>query len=299
MKVIDIHIHPVGPASNPNSLLQAMDKAGVEKAVVLALDIGPPVMYNGVLEQRVRDTFRKTSLTNIDYLVKSAKEFLEYANTPNRVVKKFVSSEKHRFIGFGSVSPNRSKEVVTRFVDNIVEWGFKGIKVIPTLQQFDPLKNENARLIWKKAEDHNLIILAHTGFDPGPWEYLPMSIVAMPDRYKNLIESFETKVILAHAGSYSAYHPGLWHQNSVELANKFEHVYLDISAVFYLVRRDKYVNLWREYGIMDKIIFGSDYPAVESLTLEKAVEEVKLSPILDEKEKRMILSLNARSLLGI
>jgi len=274
-----------------------MDKANVEKAVLLAVDIGPTYIMNGYLEDKIYQAFRFTTISNLPQLILEAKRFLEFANTPNDTVLEFVSKYPKRLIGFGSISPLRREKEITEHFKYLVENGFKGLKTIPTLQFYDPQKSKNAELIWKKAEEENFIILAHTGFDPGPWEYFPLSIVARPSRYEKLIKKYETPLIFAHAGSYSAYYPTIWHRECIELVRKYDHVYMDISAVFYLTRDEHIVELWREYSIMDKILFGSDYPAVEGMSIEDSVDIVRNSSVLTQKEKLLILRINAEKLI--
>ena len=299
LDIIDFHIHPVKDSVTPEMLIKAMKKLGIKKGVLLAVDIGPPFMFNGVLENRIHEAFRLTNIPNISRLIVEAKSFLEFANTPNEHVFEFVKSNPKKFIGFGSVSPVRKKKEIEKFFEKFDNYDFKGLKTIPTLQQYDPFKNENIDLIWKMSHDRDYVILAHTGFDPGPWEYFPLSIVARPNRYIKLVEKYDVPVVLAHAGGYSAYYPGIWHRESVEMASKYENVYLDLSAVFYLTHDKKTVEMWREYGIMDKIIYGSDYPAVEGMSLDQSLEIIQKSPYLEQKEKEMILFKNATKLLKI
>ncbi|MGQ4891944.1 MAG: amidohydrolase family protein [Candidatus Njordarchaeia archaeon] len=299
MEIIDFHVHPIKNIITPKFLVKNMEKLGIKKSVLLAIDIGPSFMLNGVLEKKIYEAFRLTNIPNIPRLIAEAKSFLEFADTPNEHVYTFVKKYPDKFIGFGSVSPIRKEEEIRRFFDKFDEYGFKGLKTIPTLQQYDPLNNENIDLIWKMSQDRGYVILAHTGFDPGPWEYFPLSIVARPSRYSKLIEKYDVPIVLAHAGGYSAYYPGIWHRESVELANKYEHVYMDLSAVFYLAQDEKTVKLWREYNVIDKIIYGSDYPAVEGMRLDQSLNIVLNSPYLEKDEMERILFKNAAKLLKI
>ncbi len=299
MYVIDIHAHPIPNIVKPENLVAIMDKLKIKKMVLLAIDIGPEDMKNGKLEANIYKAFQFTSIGNIPKLVLEARKFIEFASTPNEYVYNFTKIYPKRFVGFGSISPYRKITEILSFFKMFDEYGFKGLKVIPTLQQFDPEKNENFEVIWSKAHERNYAILAHTGFDPGPWEYFPLSIIARPSRYEKLIAKYDNPVILAHAGSYSAYYPGLWHNEALELVSKYEHVYMDVSAVFYLTRDEKVVKKWRDLSIMDKVLFGSDYPAVEGLTLHDSIDLVKSSPVLTQKEKEMILYKNSEKLFHV
>ncbi len=296
---IDFHVHPIKALIDPVKLLSDMDNAGIEKAVLLALDIDP----NDLLKnKRIRSDFKNRVATSMVWDIESqymlAIKMLEVGQTSNEVVYEFVDFNRNRFIGFGSINPRKGKKYVKDKLKEIIEFGFKGIKIIPTMQFFDPGKNRNVNLLWKLAYDNNLIIMAHTGCDPGPWEFLDACIHGNPERLKKLLKSYETKVVLAHMGAYSDRKPKIWFREALELANRFNHVWLDTSAVLYLFHNEKDVELIREYGVMDKVLFGSDYPVVMGLELNRAVSLIELSDYLSYKEKVGILRDNAVKLLS-
>jgi len=68
------------------------------------------------------------------------------------------------------------------------------------------------------------------------------------------IEFPELRMIIAHLG-----HP--WIADTLVLIRKHPHLYSDISALNY--RPWQFYNaliMAKEYGVLDKILFGSDYP---------------------------------------
>ncbi|MGQ4892181.1 MAG: amidohydrolase family protein, partial [Candidatus Njordarchaeia archaeon] len=158
--------------------------------------------------------------------------------------------------------------------------------------------NKNVKILWKLAEDLDLIILYHTGCDPGPWEYLRLCDVARPRKIAKVVSQFSVPVILAHAGAYSAEKPGIWLKEAVSLANKYEQVWLDTSSVPYILHEEWIVNLFRDNSVMDKILFGSDFPVVQGLDMSRAIALVEMSPYLSDKEKLLILRENALKLLS-
>ena len=104
---------------------------------------------------------------------------------------------------------------------------------------------------------------------------------------------------MAHMGCYSARSPGIWLDEALKLGRNQENVWFDISAVTYVVTEERFVDKIRKVVGMNRVLFGSDYPAVEGLDIGSMVAEVKGSRYLTEEEKIDILGLNAAKLLGL
>jgi len=107
------------------------------------------------------------------------------------------------------------------------------------------------------------------------------------------------QVILAHVGCYSSRSPGIWFDEALELGKENENVWFDIAAVPYVVTREKFIDAIRRTVGLDRVLFGSDYPAVSGASIESMIAEVKTSEYLTEEEKEKILGLNAMRLLGL
>lgn len=296
---IDFHIHPIRALIDPVKLLTDMDSAGIEKGVLLALDIDPDDLLKN---KRIRSDFKNRVATSMVWDIESqytlAIKMLEVGQTSNKAVYEFVDLNRNRFIGFGSINPRKGKKYIREKFKEIIEFGFKGLKIIPTMQFFDPSKNRNVSLLWRLAYENDIIIMTHTGCDPGPWEFLDACTNGNPKKLTKLLKSYETNVVLAHMGAYSDRKPKIWFKEALELANKFDHVWLDTSAVLYIFHNERDVGLIREYGVMDKILFGSDYPVVMGLELSRAVSLIELSDYLSYREKVGILRDNAIKLLS-
>ena len=168
----------------------------------------------------------------------------------NDDVAAFVAAAPDRRIGFLSVHPE-----VDGVEDEIErcrnELGLKGIKLGPNYQIFDPLAPSALR-IYTLAERLGLPILFHQGASPvreAPLKYaypLLMDEIAM--RFPEL------RIVMAHLG-----HP--WQRETIVTIRKHPHVYADVSALFY--RPWSFyegLRLATEWGVLPKLLFGSDYP---------------------------------------
>lgn len=220
-------------------------------------------------------------------------------NWTNELVKKLCSRNPDRFIGFGSVNPCRGEKVIEEKIDEFVKQGFKGIKLIPTFQFFNPAE---PRLdpIYQKAMENNLVVLIHTGCDPGAWDYPPFSEDANPEHIYFVASHYpDLKIVAAHMGSYWGYEPGIWFEEMMEVMFQRENIYTDIAA---LRKRDLFgrtkllERAIKSLGGVERILFGSDHPVVERYPMHTAARTIDESDI---KGKEKIMGENARKLLGL
>jgi len=311
--IIDFHIH----STNRYDILKEMDKAGVNIGVVVTIDADPNDIYIKEISTKFRRRFSNSQ--NIFYgwgsrficgLGKQAsiedwiRNFMYEAALTypgiaigNEELSKFVKLNSKRLIGFGSVNPNKPIHYIEEKLKEIKDQDLRGVKLIPTIQFFNPSENKNINRIFEFCERNRLIILYHTGCDPGPFEVPELSEDANPKYLNKVLDKYSNvKLVLAHIGSYSAVRPGIWFNEALNIMKKHDNVYADISAVTDILHNDGMVKKIRETVGFEKILFGSDYPVVDGRDILAEVENVKKS-ILKEHEKEQVLGLNALEIL--
>jgi predicted TIM-barrel fold metal-dependent hydrolase len=217
----------------------------------------------------------------------------------NQEIADLVKGNPDKFIGFGSVNPNKDEHYVEEKLREISDFGFKGIKMLPTLQMFTPVENKNFERICEYCEKNRKVLLYHTGCDPGPWEVPGLSEDANPKYLTSVLERYSPTIVLAHAGSYSAYNPGIWFDEALELGKKFDNVYFDTAAVSSFIFSEKILKRIKETMGLDRLLFGSDYPVVWGSDVKYEVEVIRACRHLTEEEKKKILGLNAAKILNI
>jgi predicted TIM-barrel fold metal-dependent hydrolase len=207
----------------------------------------------------------------------------------------FVQAHSEKFIGFLTVHPFQpdALEEIERGTQDL---GLRGIKLGPNYQNFDPLGSE-AFAVFERAEELGLPILFHQGTSPVRFADLDF---AHPRHIDRVATAFpDLKMILAHMA-----HP--WQTDCYVVIRKHPNVYADISANFY--RPWSYYNAMRiatEWAVLDKLLFGSDYPiAAPQETMDAlwrvndAIAGTALPPVpLDALER--ILHRNSLELLGL
>ncbi len=297
--VFDVHLHPIRTVISVQSLIDEMDRAGITKGVLLALDLDPDVLTTNLKlrDEIIDDLWAYSYFINPDQLLDSMIRILHTGKTSNQHVAELCNVEPGRFIGFGSVNPSREKEYVTSKLNEILALGLKGIKLIPTLQFFHPQKNKNIKHIFKYATKHNWPILIHTGKDPGPFEIPTLRHVqySHPRYWKKIVRKANTPVIFAHLGGYGVTDDESWIDSAMEIAKTNSKVFLDTSAVTYALEDPNTVDKLRDLGF-DRILFGSDHPVVHGTSMDHSKKIIENSPLLTKSEKRRILYENANKL---
>ena len=109
-----------------------------------------------------------------------------------------------------------------------------------------------------------------------------------PERLAKVLEKFpEHKFVAAHMGGYS-----VWDKEARCLFGK--NVWFDTSSTMWEVTPEKMAKMIHEHGA-DKVLFGTDYPAVSLVAEAERVEALDLT----EEEKEMIFYKNAATLLEL
>jgi predicted TIM-barrel fold metal-dependent hydrolase len=213
----------------------------------------------------------------------------------NDDIATFVRENGDKYIGFLTLHPHDPK-VLDEIERATGDLGLRGIKLGPNYQNFDPIGEEAFR-VYKRAEELGLPILFHQGTSPVQFATLDY---AHPRHMDTIAMAFPNlKVIMAHMA-----HP--WQVDCFVVIRKHPNVYADISANFY--RPWSYYNAFRmatEWGVLPKLLFGSDYPvATPQETMDAlqhvndVIEGTKLPPVPQE-ELDNILHRDSLALLGL
>lgn len=301
-RAIDFHIHPFLHVP-PDKLLKAMDEADVEKAVLLGLDIDPADVDIKRVRERIEVMLLNLTMglifVQFDELRKEAYDVMPSFRIDNEYVAKLVNLWPGRFVGFGSVDVCKGERYIERAVKKIKKLGLKGVKVLPTAQFFNPvLDRELVDLLFYLCEREKLAVIYHTGCDVGAFELPHLSENANPILLNGVLDEHSNlKIVLSHFGSYSARYPKIWFKECVEIMKKYDNTYADTAAVPYLLEDEKAVEKIRKEVGFERVLFGSDYPAVILITIKDEKDIVERTNLLTAEEKELVLYENADELL--
>ena len=184
--------------------------------------------------------------------------------------------DDERFIIFASVHPDY-EELISE-IKRVKEHNVKGFKFHPDFQRFN-IDDKKALYMYECIGSEYPIVF-HVGdqkFD-----------FSAPERLARVLEKFpEHKFIAAHMGGYSK-----WDSEAKYLLGK--NLYIDTSSTMHAVSPEKMVEMINLHGA-DKVLFGTDYPAVNM----KYEAEKFMSLDISVEDMEKIMYTNAAKLLKL
>ena len=301
--VIDFHVHPKMPDLR---FLSDLRKAEVSHAVILATDTDPADVDRPEIQEMLKKIYQRSSVarshpfSEVLGQIKSA--LYSKTHVTDQDVADWAEDYPDVIIGFGSVNLGKSREYVEEKLAEIERFGFKGIKLLPFAQFFNPADHENMEPFMEFCRRTGTIVLCHTGCAAGPHELPEFSMDAHPKFWEPVVKKYpDVPVALAHFAAYSSNRPGIWLREAMELGKKYDNVYADLAAVNYVLEDERAVKAIRETIGFDKILWATDYPGpiYFGMSLARVVYDVKQNPFMTEEEKHAVLGENAGRLLGI
>jgi hypothetical protein len=237
------------------------------------------------------DEFNENPLLTVNYLksqdVKYAVVLPECAPAtsafiPTEAVIEYCHGQ-NTLIPFASLNPNVQPDPAAKLEHYVKDHGVRGLKLLPSYQFFYP---DEGRLypVYAKAQELNIPVVFHIGSsvfkgtrmkycDP---IYLDDIAIDFPD----------LKIVMAHSGR------GFWYDECFFLSRLHKNIYMDITGL-------PPKNLLKYFPELDKngdkVIFGSDWPAISTGIKENA--EVIQSLPLSSSTIEGILYHNAAKIL--
>jgi predicted TIM-barrel fold metal-dependent hydrolase len=215
-------------------------------------------------------------------------------NVPNEYVSEYAARHREKVIPFCSVDPNDG-DASRELKRCVKEMGMEGLKLGPIYQHFTPT-SAKAGKVFETAQELEIPVLIHQGTTfvrDAPLEFAnPVLLDKVARDYPDL------RMIVAHLG-----HP--WEDETVALIRKQPNIFSDISGLTYRPSR-LYLKLLSclEYGVMKKLVFGSDFPfGVPKLVmrdLRRINRYAKSSglPRIPEESIEDVITKNARQIFG-
>ena len=242
-EVIDLHGHPGrwGVAHlDPELLFPAMDAVGIDRSVLF--DIWHPE-----------------------------------GRRANDLTASLVAAHPDRLLGFAYVSPLMPETIVPELERAIDRLGLKGIKLYPPFVD-PPLSDPVWWPIYEFADDRELVVLWHTGIEPGSF---PRYMGEVVGRFPG------ARFVSGHSGNC----PPMRRQ-AIDVALDHPNVYLETCSTF---RTPGVIEQLVEEAGAERVLFGSDTPLMDP---RAQLGKIITADISDD-DKRLILGGNARRLLRL
>jgi uncharacterized protein len=235
------------------------------------------------------DYYRKLKMAFVVFTVDGEK------GASRKITNEEIAELAHKHsdvaIPFASINPHRGKEGVLQARKLIKEYGVKGFKFHPQVQDFAP-NDRLAYPLYEAIAEAKLPALFHSG-QTGVGAGTPGG-GGIRLRYGNpmlvddvAVDFPDMPIILAHP-SFP------WQEEALSVATHKPQVYIDLSGwspKYFPPILVQYMNTL----LKDKILFGSDHPVFSP---ERWVEEFDKLPIKPEV-RPLIMKQNAIRLLGL
>ncbi len=280
MMKIDFHTHALPPRIKENR------RRYVERDAAFAqIYSGEKVRIataEDLVESMDRDEVDVAVIVNYDWSTH------ELCVETNDYILESLARYPKRLIGFCAVSSYVDDASLAE-IERCVRGGIRGVgELRPDTREEDFTRKEVMEPFIDVLRKHNLILLTHSSEPAG--HLYPGKGAATPELlYKFIVNSPDLPVVCAHWGG------GLPFYNLMpEVRQVMENVYFDTAASPFLYRPEIYRQVCQLVGA-DRILFGSDYPVMPQGRLLNEIGNAGLP----EEERNLILSGNARRLLGI
>jgi predicted TIM-barrel fold metal-dependent hydrolase len=235
------------------------------------------------------DYYRKLKMAFVVFTVDGEKGASR--NITNEEIAELAHKHSDVAIPFASVNPHRGKEGVLQAKKLIKEYGVKGFKFHPQVQDFAP-NDPMAYPLYEVIAEAKLPALFHsgqTGVGAGTRGGGGIRLkYGNPMLVDDVAVDFpDMPIILAHP-SFP------WQEEALSVATHKPQVYIDLSGwspKYFPPILVQYMNTL----LKDKILFGSDHPVFSP---ERWVEEFEKLPIKPEV-RPLIMKGNAARLLGL
>ena len=303
--VIDMHVHPKEP---DGPLLTELLEAGVKHAAILATDTDPVALENKAVLERIRRNYEGSDVAekmSFDEVMQQIGDSLySPGHVTNQDILDWIADYPETLIGFGSVDLSRGAAYVEKTLEMLsrAPQRIRGIKLLPFSQFFDPAANENIDLLMSYCRKNRWIVLTHTGLAAGVFEDPQMNRDSRPSLWEGPASRYpDVPIILAHMGAYGRIHRGYWFEDALETMRKHENVYADTAAAWGTFFDEENVEKIRKRTGMDRILFGTDYPASKVMPggIGGVIRCYLTNLWLTDAEKEKILYHNAAGLMQL
>lgn len=201
-----------------------------------------------------------TSWKNVDKINESAAAWAELAR-------------KAGFCAWAFGSLNAECPDLLATLEHLRVLGLKGIKLHPDLQG-EAVDSERLFPVYERLAAYGMRLYLHVGDDR------PTVDGSSPERVVRVAKTFpKLSICAAHLGGYR-----IWDRAEAVIMGKYENIWYDCSSTLFAMDA-KQGQYWIEACGVDRVMFGSDYPAISP---ETALAEFRRLSFDDRVQKAIL-----------
>lgn len=217
------------------------------------------------------------------------------AGIPNEYIAQYVERSGGAIIGIAGVDP--TEPGATAMARDLLDSGhFRGMVISPSTQGFHPC-DSRAQELYDLAQDRRVPVFIHNGAFMRTWGRMEY---ARPYLLDEVARDFPALTLIISGMGYP------WVDESIALVGKQPRVFGDLGP---LVRRPwqayNALVLAHQFNVMDKILFGSDFPyytaagAIEAVYRLHEITQGTNLPSVPREALRSIIERDSLAALGI
>ena len=282
IQAIDIHTHAEVSCNDPEDPI--MGKFLDAASVYFKADRNRPTIQDTI------DYYREKQIAFVMFTV-DMESGTGIKRIRNEEVAQFAKDNSDIMMAFASIDPHNSKFGAIEARRMIEEYGVKGFKFHPPIQNFHPY-DRMAWPIYEVIAEYGLPAIFHTGHSGmgtgmrgGGGIRLKYGQPMMVDDVA--VDFPDMKIILAHPS-------WPWTDESLSMALHKENVFMDLSG-WSPKYFPKQVIHYANTQLKHKMLFGSDFPLIKP---DKWMEAAKTAGFREEVMP-LIMKENAAKLLGL
>ncbi|PRX51028.1 hypothetical protein B0I33_101180 [Prauserella shujinwangii] len=248
LEAIDVHVHIETDGRGNMSLPQAFLEASAKH---FGADHRAPTL------PEIADYYRRLNMGAVVFTV-DIESATGHPALSNEEIATAAAEHADVLIPFASIDPAKGRAGARRFRKLVTEYGVRGLKFHPSIQDFAP-NDGSAYPLLEVAQELGVPALFHTGqtgigagLPGGGGIKLGLSNPMLVDEVA--VEFPDLTIILAHP-SFP------WQDEALAVANHKPNVHIDLSGwspKYFPPQLVRYANSL----LQDKVLFGSDYPLI-------------------------------------
>ena len=281
VRAIDIHIH-----LNDEAAIRAKGARHEQMARYFGRERGP-VSIDELADQYRARNMMAVLMNSTDVTTSGIPP------VPNDHIAEAVRKHPDVFLGFGAIDPWQGKLAQDEIKRCAQELGLKGIgELNPGRQHFYP-NDRRFYPLWEECARQGLVVLFHGGMmgagagTPGGMGYKLKYGRPIPYLDDVAADFPELKIIGAHPS-------WPWQSESLAIARHKSNFFIDLSGWAPRYWPQELVT-YASNILQDKVLFGSDWPAID---VERWLDEFEQLPFKPEVRQKILLD-NAKKLLSL
>jgi predicted TIM-barrel fold metal-dependent hydrolase len=223
----------------------------------------------------------------------------EHEGNPNRWLADELKSRPN-LVGFGTIRPD--EKTARQQVREVVELGFKGVKLHPQSQDFEILSPAGLAM-YESAQEAGLFVTFHSGVHAHRMKGMGvLDFDEVAHRFPRLRFSLE------HVGGYHFFNEALavlfnntpppWKPGENRLYAGLASIFTQHQNRFWYLSPQQLMELIAQVGV-DQMIFGLDFPFNQERETMIAMETIRTKLGLSEQDQQKVLGGNLSRVLGV